>query len=129
MGVTSSLPHCQVNTITITITIMMYKLLFIASAFCVINAFKLENSGEAASRSKRSTLTNIASHLTAELVGELVGEHVDEIVKRVMGGILGVSDEELESDPFVFDAIVDGSVDSLFLGRNVNPDESIIERR
>merc|ERR1711878_154229 len=111
---------------SITIAIMMYKLLLIASAFCVINAFKLENSGEAASRSKRSTLTNIASHLTAELVGELVGEHVDEIVK---GGILGVSDEELESDPFVFDAIVDGSVDSLFLGRNVNPDESIIERR
>merc|ERR1711997_194554 len=123
MGVTSSLPHCQVDTITITI--MMYKLLFIASAFCVINAFKLENSEEAASRSRRSTLTNIASHLTAELAGE----QVDEIVKRVMGGILGVSDEELESDPFIFDPIVDGSVDSFFLGRNVNPDESIIERR
>ena len=54
---------------------------------------------------------------------------MDEIVKRVMGGILGVSDEELESDPFIFDPIVDGSVDSFFLGRNVNPDESIIERR
>ena len=74
------------------------------------------SSEEAASRSRRSTLTNIAAHLGAELTGEIVGEHVDEIMKRVLGRILGVSTEELESDPFIIDAIVDGSVDALFLG-------------
>ena len=35
-------------------------------------------SEEAASRSRRSTLTNIASHLTAELAGELVRDNDDD---------------------------------------------------
>ena len=46
--VASILPHCQVNTniyiqyIASNNNMMMNKLIFIASAFCVINAFKLD---------------------------------------------------------------------------------------